>query len=66
MSEAQGLQKMIAGLELHLRNLSNETDMVTATLDEGDAALRRLAGQMASFEATGETSSASPERRARA
>ncbi len=66
VTEAQALQKMIAGLDLHLRNLSNETDMVAATLDEGDAALKRLTGQMASFGAAGETSSAPPARRARA
>jgi methyl-accepting chemotaxis protein len=66
VSEAQGLQKMIAGLELHLRNLSNETDTIAATLDEGDAALKRLTGRMASFGEAGEPGSASPARRARA
>jgi methyl-accepting chemotaxis protein len=66
VNEALALQKMIAGLDLHLRNLSNETDMVAATLDEGDAALTRLTGQMASFGATEEASSAPPVRRMRA
>ena len=47
--EAQSLQKMIVSLDGHLRNLSNETDTVVSTLDEGDAALRRLTGRMASF-----------------
>ena len=66
VNEAQALQKMIAALDLHLRNLSNETDMVAATLDEGDAALRRLTGRMASFGETGETSAVPPTRRATA
>jgi methyl-accepting chemotaxis protein len=66
VNEAQALQKMIAGLDLHLRNLSNETDMVAATLDEGDAALRRLTGRMASFGEAEETSAVPPARRARA
>ncbi len=57
--EAQSLQKMIASLEGHLRNLSNETDTVVLTLDEGDAALRRLTGRMASF---GESVEQAPSR----
>lgn len=52
--EAQSLQKMIAGLDGHLRNLSNETDTVVSTLDEGEAALKRLTGRMASFSDTKE------------
>lgn len=47
--EAQGLQKLIVSLDGHLRNLSNETDTVVTTLDEGEAALRRLTDRMASF-----------------
>jgi methyl-accepting chemotaxis protein len=66
VSEAQALQKMIAGLDLHLRNLSNETDTIAATLDEGDVALKRLTGRMASFGEAGSTTSVVPARRARA
>jgi len=66
MNEAQALQKMIAGLDGHLRNLSNETDTIATTLDAGDAALKRLTGRMASFGETGEPASASPMRRASA
>jgi methyl-accepting chemotaxis protein len=66
VNEAQALQKMITGLDLHLRNLSNETDKVAATLDEGDAALRRLTGRMASFGAAEETRAVPPAQRARA
>jgi methyl-accepting chemotaxis protein len=66
VSEAQALQKMIAELDVHLRNLSNETDIVAATLDEGDAALRRLTGRMASFGEAGEANAVPPARRARA
>ena len=66
VTEAQALQKMIAGLDLHLRNLSNETDTVATTLDEGDAALKRLTGRMAAFEAAGGTETVHPARRARA
>ncbi|WEK04432.1 MAG: methyl-accepting chemotaxis protein [Candidatus Devosia phytovorans] len=63
--EAQSLQKMIAGLGGHLRNLSNETDTVVSTLDEGEAALKRLTGRMASFgETPAQTSAAISRRRA--
>lgn len=64
--EAQSLQKIIAGLDSHLRNLSNETDTVVSTLDEGEAALRRLTGRMASFGETVDPVAATPSRRARA
>jgi methyl-accepting chemotaxis protein len=66
VSEAQALQKMIAGLDGHLRNLSNETDTIASTLDEGDAALKRLTGRMASFGEAGMSRAAPPARRARA
>ncbi|KRA44787.1 methyl-accepting chemotaxis protein [Devosia sp. Root635] len=66
VNEAQGLQKMIAGLDAHLRNLSNETDTIVTTLDEGDAALKRLTGRMASFGEMAEPGLAPPARRARA
>ncbi|WP_186767015.1 methyl-accepting chemotaxis protein [Devosia ginsengisoli] len=66
VNEAQALQKMIEGLDTHLRNLSNETDTIVATLDEGDAALQRLTGRMASLGEAGEPSAAQPARRARA
>ena len=49
MAEASSLQKMIAELEAHLRNLSNETDTIAATLSQGETALSRLTGRMASF-----------------
>jgi methyl-accepting chemotaxis protein len=39
----------VAGLDQHLRNLSNETDSIAATLGEGEAALLRLTGLLASF-----------------
>ena len=64
VNEARALQNLIAGLDLHLRNLSNETDMVAATLDEGDVALKRLTGRMASFAVAEEASLAPPARRA--
>jgi len=66
VNEARALQNMIAELDLHLRNLSNETDMVAATLDEGGVALKRLTGRMASFDAAEETDLAPPAQRARA
>jgi methyl-accepting chemotaxis protein len=52
VDEAQGLQKMIAELEAHLRNLRNEADTIVATLDEGGETLKRLTGRM---EAVGDT-----------
>jgi methyl-accepting chemotaxis protein len=64
--ETQALQKMIAGLDGHLRNLSNETDTIVSTLDEGEAALRRLTGRMASFGEAVERHPVPLSRRARA
>jgi methyl-accepting chemotaxis protein len=49
VGEAQALQGLVAGLDQHLRNLSNETDSIAATLGEGEAALLRLTGLLASF-----------------
>ena len=49
VAEASSLQKMIAELEAHLRNLSNETDTIATTLSQGETALNRLTGRMASF-----------------
>ena len=62
-AEAQGLQKMLAGLEAHLRNLSNETDTIALRLDEGEAALGRLTGRIAAF---GDVTGGVPEQRASA
>lgn len=66
VSEAQALQGMIVGLDGHLRNLSNETDTVVATLDEGEEALNRLAGRMGSFSHAEEPMPVPLARRARA
>jgi methyl-accepting chemotaxis protein len=65
VKEVQALKKMIAGLDAHLRNLSNETDTVVATLDEGGVALERLTGRMASLGEAGEQHQVPPLRRAR-
>jgi methyl-accepting chemotaxis protein len=65
VTEVQALKKMIAGLDAHLRNLSNETDTVVATLDEGQVALERLTGRMASLGEAGEQHQAPRLRRAR-
>lgn len=64
--EAEALQKMIAGLDSHLRNLSNETDTIALTLDEGEVALKRLTGRMASFGDSTERKPAPLSYRARA
>ena len=64
--EAQALQKIIAELDSHLRNLSNETDTVVLTLDEGEVALRRLTGRMASLSESKERKPAPTSQRARA
>lgn len=45
--EAGALEKILGGLEAHLRNLSNENDMIAAVLDEGSGALQKLEGQVA-------------------
>ena len=59
VDEAQSLQKMIAELDDHLRNLSNEADTIVATLDEGGETLKRLTGRM---EAVSETAAGTPSR----
>ncbi|WP_137150694.1 methyl-accepting chemotaxis protein [Devosia sp. FKR38] len=48
VAEALSLQNMLTNLEGHLRNLSNETDTIAATIGQGETALGRLAGRMGS------------------
>ena len=64
VDEAQSLQKMIAELEEHLRNLSNEADTIVATLDEGGETLMRLTGRMEAVSDAAGTSRHSANRRA--
>jgi methyl-accepting chemotaxis protein len=47
VSEADGLQKIIASLAQHLHNLRNETASIAGALDEGSGALTRLESQAA-------------------
>ncbi len=54
VADAEGLQRMMAGLEAHLRNLSNETDSIAVTLETGEAALKRLGERMAALAAPAE------------
>ncbi|MFD2647621.1 methyl-accepting chemotaxis protein [Devosia albogilva] len=63
VSEAEGLQKMVAELEDHLRNLSNETDTIAITLEGGEASLKQLGGRMM---ALGAAPAEQPEQLARA
>jgi methyl-accepting chemotaxis protein len=42
VSESDGLTKILVGLETHLRNLSNESDMIAGALEEGDGALGQV------------------------
>lgn len=46
VAEAAGLKKIVAGLGVHLENLSNETDMIAGALDEGSGAIARLDGNV--------------------
>jgi len=46
INAVKGLAKIIADLAAHLRNLSNETDNISATLGQGEAALSRLTGRL--------------------
>lgn len=46
VAEALSLQNMLTNLEGHLRNLSNETDTIAATIGQGETALGRLSGRM--------------------
>lgn len=50
VSEAAQLQKMIADLEIHLRNLSNETDTIARSLSAGGEALHRLDTRLSGFD----------------
>tara|TARA_R110002124_G_scaffold133942_11_gene296544 strand:+ start:10288 stop:11805 length:1518 start_codon:yes stop_codon:yes gene_type:complete len=65
VNESKALQKMIADLEAHLRNLSNETHTITSTLDLGEAALSRLTGRLGSFDESAKVANR-PARRANA
>jgi len=47
VAETEALQKMIAEIDLHLRNLGNDTDTIARVLDEGSSALLRLEDQVA-------------------
>ena len=51
LTQADALQKMIAELGEHLRNLSNDTDTIAGKLDEGTGALARLEEQVAAVDA---------------
>lgn len=51
LNESEALQKLIADLAGHLRNLSNERDSIGATLGQAETALSRLTGQLGLFEA---------------
>jgi methyl-accepting chemotaxis protein len=46
LSEAGDLEKIIAGLEANLRNLSNESHMIAGALDEGSGALGQIDAQV--------------------
>ncbi|MGV8853637.1 MAG: methyl-accepting chemotaxis protein [Devosia sp.] len=65
VSESKDLQKMIADLAAHLRNLSNETDNITSTLSQSGTALSRLTDRLGSFEESA-TVANRPARRANA
>lgn len=49
VSEAQALQKMVADLEVYLRNISNETDTIARSLSQGSETLERLDAHMSAF-----------------
>lgn len=42
VQEATALKNILGGLNQHLENLSNETDMIAGALDEGSGAISRL------------------------
>lgn len=60
VAETEMLQKMIAEIDQHLRNLGNETDTIAQVLDEGSSALLRLENQVSQVgDAAGRTLGAS-------
>src|SRR5690606_28903479 len=46
ISEAGAIRDILAGLNRHLENLSNETDMIAGALDVGSGAVTRLDGHV--------------------
>jgi methyl-accepting chemotaxis protein len=45
-AETHSLEKIVAGLGVHLENLSNETDMIAGALDDGNGAIAQLGGSV--------------------
>ena len=50
VTEAESLKNILSGLDGHLENLSNETDMIAGALDEGSGAISRLETHVTSLE----------------
>lgn len=46
VAETHSLEKIVAGLGVHLENLSNETDMIAGALDDGSGAIAQLGGSV--------------------
>lgn len=45
-AETHALENIVAGLGVHLGNLSNETDMIAGALDDGSGAIAQLGGSV--------------------
>lgn len=63
LDEAGALKDILAGLDGHLENLSNETDMIAGALDEGSGAISRLDTHVTSLEVEASRALTLPARR---
>lgn len=66
VAETAELKKILAGLGVHLENLSTETDMIAGALDEGSSAIARLDGSVSAVGSEAAKALLLPARRRRA
>jgi len=66
LAEAEVLQKILGDLEGHLRNLSNDTEMISAAVDEGTRGLSRAATDLDAVDGEVQRTLSLPRRSARA
>ena len=66
VEEAAASQKILAGLEMHLRNLSNEAEMMAAAAEAGTRALSRMSSSLDATDGEVQRTRRLPQRRRRA
>ncbi len=63
LTEARALKTILSGLGTHLDNLGTETDAIASAIDDGGAALGKIAGQVTTIGEHGARAAALPARR---